>query len=257
MKKILFAFIVFNSFLSCTALLNGALRSKGVFDKEIKIHKVQNEKKEIIFFPMIHMGTQEFYDDVKIKIDSFKRAGFYFFLEGLGTGELSTKDDTMKLDTLARKFRKISGKSLSFIASDGGVFDTINNEIVIRNKRYKLKEKLIKQPSFLKLGINETDGRKVDVIFSDMMDEYEKKYGQIELEECDFQTMINEKYDCEYNNSQNGKKLWDEIILDYRNHNVANEISKEKHNKIAIIYGSAHVKGILELLIKQGYREVK
>lgn len=163
----------------------------------------------------------------------------------------------MKLDTLARKYRKISGKSLSPIASDGGVFDTINNEIVIRNKRYKLKEKLVHQPSYVKLGVNETDGRKVDALFADLIGEYERRHGEIKLEECDFETPINEEYKCEFIDSNNHKKLWKEIILDYRNHIVVNEISKEKNNKIAVIYGSNHIKGILELLKKQNYREMK
>ena len=71
------------------------------------------------------------------------------------------------------------------------------------------------------------------------------------MEECDFQTAINEKYDCPYNNSSNARKLWNEIILEYRNSIVVENILKDKHNRIAMIYGSAHMKGIIEITAKK------
>jgi hypothetical protein len=47
-----------------------AYRYIGVFDKEAKEKRISNEKKELVFIPMHHVGKKEFYDDVKKKIDS-------------------------------------------------------------------------------------------------------------------------------------------------------------------------------------------
>src|SRR5690606_3243669 len=116
MKKIFYIAVSF-SFLSCSIIINNGLKYMGVFEKSVDFQEITKENQKIIFIPMKHMGTKEFYFDVKTKIDSLKKEGYYFFLEAPGTGQLNNRNDTLRLDTLARKYRKISGKSLSFIAS--------------------------------------------------------------------------------------------------------------------------------------------
>ena len=77
-KTILFLIIVTSSVFSCkNHLYNSALQRKGFFSDKIYLSKMANQNKEIVFIPMSHLGTKEFYKDVKFKIDSLKKNGLF------------------------------------------------------------------------------------------------------------------------------------------------------------------------------------
>ena len=77
MKKMkILIYLTLFSLLSCTSFkVNLAFKLMGVYDDNIQLSKVTNEEKEVIFFPMHHLGTAPFYNDVKTKIDSLKKIG--------------------------------------------------------------------------------------------------------------------------------------------------------------------------------------
>ena len=56
-------------------------KHKGIYDESIHLETLENDDKEIIFFPIHHLGRDLFYKDVKKKVDSLKKEGYYFFKE--------------------------------------------------------------------------------------------------------------------------------------------------------------------------------
>ena len=49
------------------------LKNAGIFDNRISVRKLSNDKKDLVFMPMHHIGKQAFYDDVKSQIDSLHK----------------------------------------------------------------------------------------------------------------------------------------------------------------------------------------
>ena len=68
--KILIYLTVFILFGCTTFKVNLAFKLLGLYDDNIKLSKVTNDEKEVIFFPMHHLGTKLFYDDVNSGIIS-------------------------------------------------------------------------------------------------------------------------------------------------------------------------------------------
>lgn len=236
MKKSIFFLALVLTVCCKSNHINKGLEKIGAFNKKAPIVKLSSETKNIVFIPMVHIAIEEFYIDVKKKIDSLSNLGYYFYCE-----EVITKDcDSITL----RKYKKLQG----FPFSKTGRYKQIMDSI------YKLKysEKIVDQPSYKKLGVDSIVGRNVDVSLKDMVSFYESKHGEIKLTDCDYKTSLFEKTICK--DKLVDKKIKDEVIVDFRNTNIVNTILKEKRSKIAIIYGSDHFKGIREELLKQGFK---
>jgi hypothetical protein len=240
MKKIFPFITLFLLLNSCTSFkINLALKIVGVYDDTVKLSKLTTKEKEVVFIPMHHLGTVLFYNDVKAKIDSLKKSGFYFYTEEVK----GNKKDSITI----RKIIKLTG--IPFSRDNSGYkhfFDSLYNGKV------KLKKELINQPNSWALGLDSLNSKKVDITFKEMIDYYEKKYGELKLRPCDFEKSFYEKPSCK--DKPIDKKIRDEVIVGYRNTNVINAILSEKCSKIAIIYGSEHIIGIREELVKKGFK---
>ncbi len=185
---------------------------------------------------MHHVGTELFYSDVKSKIDSLHKKNYIIYFELL-------KYPKRKDSLLLYKFRKAFNLPLSSKAGSS-YLKHIDSVLKI-----KTRKKLIEQPNKESLGITSQDIN-ADIYFDDLISAYESKFGKITLEPCDFETRFFEASTCKYN-VENSKK--NTILIDYRNEYVIKEISKNKHPKIAIVYGTNHYEGIKKQLIKQGF----
>lgn len=236
MKKTIFFLALVLSICCKSNYLDNDLEKIGAFNKKVQIIKLSSQAKNVVFIPMVHLAVEEFYIDVKKKIDSLGHLGYYFYYE-----EIVTKDCD---STILRKFKKLQG----FPFSKTGRYKQIMDSI------YKLKysEKIVDQPTYIKLGVDSINGRNVDVSLKDMVSFYESKHGQIRLMDCDYKTSLFEKTVCK--DKPIDKKIKDEMIVDFRNANIVNAILKEKLSKIAIIYGAEHFKGIREELLKHGFK---
>lgn len=216
--------------------LDNKLEKIGALDRKVKITKLSSMSKEVVFVPMVHFAVEDFYIDVKKKIDSLNSIGYYFYCE-----EIATKDsDSITL----RKYKKFRGFPFSKNARYKQIMDSI----------FKLKYsvKIMDQPSYEVLGIDSLNGKNVDVSVKDMINYYESKYGEIKLSDCDYKTSLFQKSIC--NDKPIDKKLKWAVFVDFRNRNIINSLSNDPHRKIAIIYGSDHFKGIREELLKQGFK---
>ena len=218
--KILIYLTVFILFGCTTFKVNLAFKLLGLYDDDIKLSKVTNEEKEVIFFPMHHLGTKLFYDDVK-----------------------GNKKDSITV----RKSIKLTG--IPYAKNNAGYkhfFDSIYNGKV------KFKKEIFDQPTPAKFGLDESNSKNVDVTLKEMINYYESKYGEIKLEPCDFEKSFYEKPNCKSKPVE--KKVKDDVYLNFRNKNIINTLLNDNHKKVAIIYGAEHFRGIREELLKRGFK---
>lgn len=239
-KKILFYGLIILTSVACkSALYNLGLERLGVYEDKITLKQLQTIDKEIVFFPIIHVGTELMYQDISYKIDSLNKLDYYFYLEGVQAEK--------KSDSVLRKYKKMIGSPLV----KQGYIENIDS---LFNSKFKAKKPIVNQPTYEKLGINTKYSRNVDVIFSDIINYYEDQYGEIILEPCDFETDLFSETTCK-NDTGLTKEIKDNVIINFRNRNVLKEILADTLTKIAIIYGKAHYEGIKEGLLNEGYTE--
>lgn len=240
--KYIYVLILFCTLLSCkSALLNAALESRGIYDDTIVLKRMTSRTQEIVFFPMHHIGTNAFYDDVGKKVDSLNNLDFNFFLEEV----IGDKKD----DNIVRKIRKITG--LPF--TEKGYTQNIDS---IFGDKFKPKKKIIDQPSYENMGIKPVNSERVDVDFNFIIQYYESNYSEIILENCDFETTIYEFSSCENDSVIMTKEIRNDVLVNSRNKYVIDRILNDSlHNKIAVIYGKKHIEGIKQALIDKGYTE--
>jgi hypothetical protein len=249
MKKILITLTII-ILTSCKSYIaNEYFKSVGVYDNKIKLEKLTYNDSEIIFFGMHHIGKNEFYDDVKKKTDSLLKEDYIFYIEGISSQFADkknlTKEDSIALIEISYKFRKILGKPL--------VAKNMESDYIklFKEKGIKIKENLIKQPSYLQFGLSQKNAIITDLTVEKILENYEKKYGKVVLDSCDYDTKFYEESTCP---RKSQKKFFDELIIQDRNNNIISHILKEKKTKIAIIYGKAHFIGIKDSLQKLGYK---
>lgn len=254
-KAFLLSILIFLS--SCSMIMNSYLSGLGIYTDEVEFIKLQKENSEVLLIPNKHLATQTYYKNLRSSVDSLTNIDYFFFYETVLPENLKTKEDTLKYKENLLKFRRIRNKSNYDLIDDGGYIDTLNNRITLNNRNIKLRKKLeyqFKPEFFFK---NEADYDIVDVTISEMVDEFESRHGVIELTDCDYETEAKVKYECENEDAKkNGRRLND-IIVDFRNEHVVDEILKGEHSKIAVIYGSAHMEGIQKLLEESGYKQIK
>jgi len=225
----------FNSFILFIVVILAVLQScafakvvRTVRNEKVKIEPIAFKNKKIVFIPISHVGQVKFYNDLKDTVQSLKNSRYNIFYEGISHKKADY--DSITSDILIRKNRKISG---------GNIFNLKHYKDLEKVPMYKLIFKDFKvQPNFEELGISETDVN-ADLNLEQFVRLNENKFGIIELDSIDINTPI----DLPYSGKKNlGKYDWS--LLDERNQNVANMVKKSSCEKIAIIYGSKHYKGI-------------
>lgn len=232
MKKNYLLITICFSLISCG---NYVLEKIGVYEETAKTAIISDGNKKVIIIGMQHVGQQKFYDDVKFKIDSLRALGFHFLFESAMYDVYLTNEEA-KIYNL--KARKLIGVHLS----GKGILDTIENKI--GNIKVNPKYQLVNQPKPTLLGLDLNNDVRADLPMNALIDMYEIKFGKIELDECDFNTPLEERYSC---------ATWKKgdinyLILDARNEEIIERIVKSNHNKIAVVYGKKHIEGIVKLL---------
>lgn len=234
--KILLSLIIFISLFSCKNLLLKYYTNKTNVTKSIKILEKKETNQTIVFFPMIHIGKKEYYENCKLIIDSLRSEGYIFFYENF---IVDSKIDSTQKAIYNKKVRSILG---------------YNPLSVKQNKSlpasYK-KNNLVLQDYNL-MGLKKNDVN-LDLYKNQIIDSLEKKYGPIKLNKCDFETNDLEKYSCKTDN----KKYLFELTNKFRDPYIANEIIKLKEKKVVMIYGKMHWHFIYPRLKKNGFEITK
>lgn len=183
--------------------------------------------KTVSFIPLAHASSAGFYENVRDLVLEYKTKGYKIYYEQVRSEKRSIADSTTK-DTTRLKFRKMIG-----------VEPTRESYSILK----KLVPALVVQPPYKDLGVSDSDIN-ADVTTRQMVDKYEELYGEIRLTACDFETQLGTIiYPCE--KLVNDNKV---VIIDFRNRYVADLIKNAKDNKILVLYGADHIKGIAELI---------
>ena len=236
---------------SCKSYIaNEYFKSVGIYNNEIKLEKLSNDNKEIVLFGMHHIGTEKFYNNVRKKVDSLANLNYKIFYEMILTDNIKSNDSIKQKSidtTMTLKFRKAFGL---LGLSKKGSSDYVT---FFKEKGIRIKKELVPQPKLKDLGLTNNLSENVDASMDELIKAYEIKYGNIILEDYDFNTGIFDDYDRNKCKHKINKLVFDEFVLHYRNGIVLNKINQDKGTKIAIIYGKAHFIGIKDSLQKLGY----
>jgi hypothetical protein len=187
--------------------------------EEAQLKVMNNEKVDLMFLPMHHLGKKVFYDDVRSKIVSAKAEGYTVYYELISTD--FTTDSILK-DNIRRKVRKIKGFSGTYKDNAQGV----------------MFEKYIQQPSYQDMGVTEGDIR-ADVNYLELMKKWEELNGEIVLDSVDWNTPFDKKFDKGLSYS---KEEYNRVFIEYRNEQLIQRILNNSDKKVLVVYGEGHRK---------------
>lgn len=221
---------------SCKGLIYDIIVGKPDIREEIKILKNTENNKTVVFFPMVHVGKKEYYENSNLIIDSLRSDGFTFYYESV---DVDPTLDSLETVITRKKTRSILGHSLS-----------INSENKSLPRFYSRKNFVMQDYNVM--GLTQSD-TKLDMFQNQIIDSIENKYGEINLTDCDLQTPLNSEYKCKSDNS----KFKFEFTNVYRDQYIWEELQKVEHNKIVLIYGKMHWYFLWPELNKEGFEIIK
>jgi len=198
---------------------------KGMNNTEVKAEKYTYGDKSIIFVPITHFGEKIFYSSLRDSIINWKTNDYTIFYEQI----IYPLEDSSKLLEAKLKWRKIKGGKGNSRKDYDSLTEFFKNKIV--------------QPEYEKLGIDSTDIN-ADVTRIELVNKYEEIYGEIIIDSCDRSTSFDSTYNC----TERTKNDFDPIIMDFRNEQLVERIINTEINKIVVVYGARHHKGIKKLL---------
>lgn len=214
---------------SCQQLLFRALFYQSYVERRFVMQK---EGKEIIYIPMVHLGSEAFYAEVKTFVTQKREEGYAIYHEGVTLPEGISQEE---IDLLDRKQRRIIGYHLT-------PYNDANNQTLPRwVKKYTAQ-------SNDNTGILPTD-KVADLDQKSLIQQFEAQYGTIILTDCDLNTPLNAQYQCSKEHPQS--RYYTHTLRDY--HLLKNLINAPE-NKIVLLYGSLHQQYLGENLEKNGYR---
>jgi hypothetical protein len=221
-------------FLFIISLLSSCKITKGVsaiVNKDVKPQYYSYKDKTVIFTPLTHFGQKEYYESLKDSLIHWKKNGFTVFYEKISSGRINLGLDIIAYDRLLRSFRRIDG-------GNSGTSEDYEAEV------QKVFKNGIGQPDYADLGIDSTDIH-ADITLLELVNKIEELYGEIKLDSCDFATALDSAYNC--SKGFKLKKL-EPVYVDYRNEVVVEKIMNSKQERIIVLFGSAHIKGMKKLL---------
>lgn len=235
MKKI---FLLFFAFIltSCTCTMYRVFNNQKSIFKYKKV--LVKDNREIIYLANAHLGSEKYFEEIKDYINQKRKEGYVIYYEGITREDIENEN---LQDTLNLKFRKLLGYSLK-----GSYADEDNKSLPKCFKKYVGQ-------TMTNTGINNATDINVDLSLNKLLDLYEAKYGKINLDECDFNTPLNEKYKCGHLNAEYtiSHKFRDEYLIE--------KLLNSKDDKIVLLYGRAHwLQAIYPTLVhKNGYKLVE
>lgn len=142
-------FLILFTLSSCQSLLVKYVISTADIKKNFKVLRNKTTNQTIVFFPMVHMGKKEYYDNCKILIDSLRNEGYLFFYESVSVDPTLNPTDQSKYN---KKFRSILGynplsssenKSIPFLQKSKNIILQDYNRMGLKqtDKNLDLKKK--------------------------------------------------------------------------------------------------------------------
>lgn len=228
---------MFTYSIFCNA--QGVLTKFGInqANKSFAISYYKNNERELAVVPMLHINRPEFYKITKSKIDSLRNNGYKVFYESIE----SNINDSIQLDIIMRKFRRITGFALL------DYMDTKNEEF-----KFLQNQKFVSQNE-VDYGVDYDIDYRADLNLEDLIYHYENKYGDIILNDCDYSTQFGKKYRC--SNVESNNVYY--ILNTLRDSHVLNEIKQSDFKKIVLVYGRIHIMDLHSKFINIGWQHQK
>lgn len=255
-----FAGLVFSS---CATTVKIAQKFYSPYDKTMKrAARLTKDGKEVLLVPMCHLGTEAHYAKVKNYLDSLKSNGYVVFFETVfdcpfhidTTNDVNfpqlaeivkstvyTKADSMRMDTLNRKFRRITGFHLG---RDG--YKEQDNETL--DKKWRTSKYV--QQDIRTCGLTTERDIWVDYTQADLTEVYEKQYGPTPLTDYDFETDLKAEYRPDEFLDVNPYAFMSRLRELY----LTKRILTSSHDRIAVVYGEGHTRRLkIDLRFHHGY----
>lgn len=225
MKRIFTFLTLIILFPSCRVIMG----LHEITTEKARIKHLQMGDKMIGFIPMHHLGKPVFYANVKQLVAEQKKMGSIVYYELI---KPVNEPDSAALELLQKKMRKIMGTSKNYKQT----MDSIG-----------MFKSYILQPPYHEMGIDSPDVN-ADVDLRQLIVEWERVQGVVQLDSIDINTPIGAPY-LRKPAIKSGK--WNKVVLDYRNSSLVNMLKQSKYNKILVVYGAAHYKGVKKLINKK------
>ena len=223
-------------FLSCALNAQGILTKFGInsANKSFAIVYYEKQGREVAAIPMLHVNKPEFFEMTKRKIDSLRNDGYVVFYESID----SKVSDSLKLDLLMRKFRQVTGFALmDYMDSENETFKSLQ------------KEKYVSQAE-VDYGVNYKTDYHADLYLEQMIEIFEKHYGEVILTDCDRTTQLGKKYKC--TKIDENKEYF--ILNGIRDRHVLDEIEKSSSKKIVVVFVRIHIMDLHSKIQKLGWQ---
>jgi len=232
--KVILAILSFSLLFGCKSLLVSIIVRSNV-DKDVKVY-LDSEQNKIVYIPTIHLGKKGYYNSIKRIVDSLRNKKYIVLYEGVGV-------DTTDRGDIPRKFRKVVGFHLS-----GTYKDEENKSLPNAFKKDKYEAQTAEN-----MGVDKNLDIRADYSLDSLIFHYEKKFGEIVLNKCDYETPLLSKYKCR------DDKKYSEFDLLYiiREEKLYKSILENKENNIVILYGKGHRFGVHAFLRDEGYKLIE
>lgn len=235
--KVFTYFLMVASAVGCaSAARHGMPLSSAMLYGSIKTFVDSSGARTVVLVPMRHVGKPAHYQKVGDYLDTLKSHGYVTFCEGLLPSDKSTDTldiplcrdirdlyypvDSMKMDTLSRKLRKILGVDPAYLYDN------------IAARWHSVKQ----DESFLHL-YGDRDYW-VDGTYADMIKEFEMYFGEIELSPYDFECPLGSD---KYKGKEDKRWKLRANANTYCNVRLVRCILESGFEKIAVVYGYSHI----------------
>ena len=224
------------------------------------IHTVSNGEKTVIFQNMSHIGTEEFYDDVKDNIKEAKEDNFVLYFEWVKPGKPESVEKFNQ--AIGINFSKDLYPNLSKLY-DVTFQDNDSLLGIVNDKDYNI-DLSIDEIIELYEQKRQTSGTWAEATNIwvpetpiDMSAEIVKYLANLNERELKLLVFLNRwiiNFIIKSDATQDfiSGNFWNqdlfEVILEWRNKVLAHEIIEGNHDKIIVTYGLMHFDGVLKLL---------
>lgn len=185
--------------------------------------------KRVYILGMQHIARQSFYDDVKARIDSLRQEGYVVYWEGLS---IERNMDSMVLDTLNRKMRKLMGFHLTSYLDDENA----------SQKAYNKKKYVEQDYEYLGIHVDSSCCVHADYTLGGIIEQYEIDKGEIMLSDYDWSTPLMSKYKKRKSRVAEDTTDYDcyYFVHTLRNRKLYESVIESEHDKILVVYGRGH-----------------
>ncbi|ARN78144.1 hypothetical protein BST97_09115 [Nonlabens spongiae] len=202
--------------MSCQSVLIKSQINRDIA-KNASYFKKDNQR--VIYLPMMHIAKPTNYDNVRIFIEEKREKGYVVYYETVKFDENKPDAEETKL-----KMRRLTGLTFGenvLSNEQQAIFEILDPDKYVLQKQYDY-------------GLRPEIDVHADFYLKDLVALFEEQYHKVVLDNCDYNTPMNQKYDC------NRKDYYKEVVHDLRNEKLMTHILDSTVSKKLIVYGEGH-----------------